>query len=266
MKGLKKYERRSMPSGFIYTFANKGATNKEFADYVEKRGSIMVTRDSVAFINQTIETKVSDQLINYENSLLEKKNPEFRYLMNEFHDGLLLFEISGRKVWNKVNQDTAGLRKFYEANKNNYLTKQGIYAKLYTLRTQDGEKELASAWKKYSGKSERDNLLLKKFNRRHDSLLVISGQKWFKGDDAQIDGIKWEKGSQTLNRNGLPSIIEISDLIEPVPLSFESVKGDIITAYQKYLEAEWIGQLKKKYNVNIDNSVLVEVKKKLEHE
>ena len=63
---------------------------------------MIVTNDSVIFINRSIETRSSDHLIDYENSVLEKKYPEFRYLINEFHDGMLLFEISGKKVWNRV--------------------------------------------------------------------------------------------------------------------------------------------------------------------
>lgn len=266
IQGLKKYDRSLMPAVNLFTFANRHTTTKEFADYIEGRGYMIPTKDSVAFINSTIETKASDQLISYENSLLEKKNPEFRYLMNEFHDGILLFEISGKKVWNKVSDDSAGLKKYYEENKKNYLTPPGIDAKIYTLRLKEGEKALASAWKKYSGKPGRDNLLLKKFNRKKDTLLVITEHKWMKGDDPQFDGIKWVRGSQPLVREGYPAILDIINLIDPQPQNFESIQGEMMNGYQEYLEDEWIAQLRKRYNVYIDNSVLGEVKKKLGHE
>ncbi len=58
-------------------------------------------------------------LSTYENSILEKKYPDFRYLMNEFRDGMLLFEISNKNIWKKVSSDSAGLQKFYEDNKGN---------------------------------------------------------------------------------------------------------------------------------------------------
>lgn len=263
IQGLKKYDRSSMPQGNLYTFANQKTTTREFANYIEKRGFMVVTRDSALFINQTIETKAADQLINYENSLLEKKNPEFRYLMNEFHDGILLFEISNKKVWNRVNADTEGLRKYYDEHKKNYLSKAGINAKIYTLKLSNGEKTLASAWKKYSGKSDRDNLLLRKLNKKNDSLLVITEKKYFKGDDSLIDGLKWSPGSQSFTMKGYPCVIDIMEVFEPVPRSFEDVKGEMITGYQDFLEDEWIRQLKEKYSVKIDNMVLGAVKKKL---
>ena len=144
-----------MPSTNLYTFANQRLTTKDFANYIEKRGSMIVTNDSLTFINSSIETRVSDHLITYENSVLEKKYPEFRYLMNEFHDGILLFEISEKKVWNRVSNDTAGLQRYYENNKKNYLTSESIDAKIYTLKLHEGEKALSSAYKKYKKKPER---------------------------------------------------------------------------------------------------------------
>jgi peptidyl-prolyl cis-trans isomerase SurA len=227
---------------------------------------MIVTNDSAAFINKSIETRVSDQLISYENSVLEKKYPEFRYLMNEFHDGMLLFEISGKKVWNKVSNDSIGLKRFYEAHKNNYLSKKGIDAVIYTLKNPQGEKALASAFKKYSGKPEMDKLLLKKFNKKSDTLLVITAGKWFKGTDNEIDKVEWKKGIHTFTKGGYPSIINIKIVIEPVPLSFSEVQGEMMNLYQEYLEKEWEGQLKEKYSVKIDNLVLEELKKKTKNE
>ena len=92
--------------------------------------------------------------------------------MNEFHDGILLFEISGKKVWNKVREDSLGLQKYYEEHKNSFLTRRGIDAKIYSLESPGNEKKLISAYKKYSRKSDTDNLLSEKFNKRGDTLLI----------------------------------------------------------------------------------------------
>lgn len=266
IQGLKKYDRTTMPEGNVYTFANQRITNTSFANQIEKRGTMIVTRDSLIFINKQIETNASDQLLKYEDSVLEKKYPEFRYLMNEFHDGILLFEISGRKVWNRISTDSVGLLRFYDQHKNNYLTKEGIDAKIYTLKKSDGEKQLLSAYKKYSTKSGTDELLLKKFNRKGDTLLVINEGRWFKGTDNEIDKLKWEKGTQSFSRGGFPALINIREIFAPVPLGLDEVMGEMMTLYQEYLESEWTAQLKEKYTVKIDSLVLEEVKKKLNNE
>jgi peptidyl-prolyl cis-trans isomerase SurA len=266
IQGLKKYDRTSMPEGNLYTFANQRLTTKEFANYIEKRGSMIVTNDSSIFISRSLETRASDQIINYENSILEKKYPEFRYLMNEFHDGILLFEISGNKVWNKVTDDSIGLYQFYEDHKNSYLTRRGIDARIYTLKSPGEEKKLSSAYKKYSGKSDADKRLIEKFNRKNDSLLIIKEGTWYKGDNRELDNIQWVTGSTPFKMNGYPSIINIKKIIDPVPIKFEDVQGEIMTGYQDWLENEWVKQLKEKYNVKIDNLVLEEVRQKLKNE
>jgi peptidyl-prolyl cis-trans isomerase SurA len=211
--------------------------------------------------------KVTDHMIEYENSILEKKYPEFRYLMNEFHDGMLLFEISGRKVWNRVSNDSTGIHLFYEDHKNNWLSKSAIDARVYILKqTGDGEKALASSFNRFSGKQDFDIALQKKFNKGNDTVLVIREGTWYKGDNADIDRLSWKPGLQSFRMDNFPSMIFIEKILEPVPLKFEKVQGEVMASYQEYLENEWIGQLNKKYNVKIDNQVLDEVKKKLKNE
>jgi peptidyl-prolyl cis-trans isomerase SurA len=209
---------------------------------------------------------MSDDILKYENSVLEKKYPDFRYLMNEFHDGILLFDISSKKVWNKVQEDSAGLHDYYNKNKVNFLSKKNIEAKMYTLREQGRAKSLASAYKKYSRKSGTDIKLKNKFNVKGDTLLSINEGKWFVGDDKEIDAIKWTPGVHSLTKNGYPSLLVIKNVNEPEPLPFNEVQADIISGYQDWLTEEWIKQLKKKYTVEIDNMVFNEVKKRLGNE
>jgi len=266
IKGLKKYNRSGMPQGAIYSFADQQLTTRDFATYIEKRGSMIVTNDSSVFISKSLETRLSDQILNYENSILEKKYPEFRYLMNEFHDGILLFDISGNKVWNKAQNDSTGLQKYYEENKNKYLTKEGIVAKIYTLRVSDGMKSLANAFKKFSVYPDCDNRMLEKFNTKKDTLLTITERTWHRGDNKTIDGLNWSKMQQETIIDGFPSIVLVNKVIDAVPLPFTEIQGDIITGYQEFLEENWIKQLKSKYTVKIDNGVLEEIRKNLNNE
>ena len=64
----------------------------------------------------------------------------------------------------------------------------------------------------------------------------------------------------------MPAVIVISRIINPEPKPFKEVQGEIMTAYQDYLEKEWIKQLKAEYNVKIDDIVYDKVKKSLKNE
>jgi peptidyl-prolyl cis-trans isomerase SurA len=266
IQGLKKYDRTNMPAIDLYTFEKQHLTTNEFVDYLEKHGSMIITKDPALFINNSIEARAYDQIINFENSILEQKYPEFRYLMNEFHDGMLLFEISGRKVWNKTSQDSIGLRHYYEDHKNSYLSPPGIEAKIYTLKSYGEEKLLRTAYEKFLRKPDADRLLINYFTRNGDSLLTIKEATWFKADNPEIDKLQWIKGLQSFQMKGFPSLILIKRIIDPEPLKYEAVQGEMMAGFQLYLENEWIRQLKEKYSVKIDSLTFDEVKKKLNNE
>ncbi len=264
-RGLKKYDRATMPAGKLYSFANQSYTTNEFASYIEKRGTQVVSADSSVFIKRILDIQVTDNMIKYENSILEKKYPEFRYLMNEFHDGMLLFEISNRNIWKRVSTDSLGLRKYYEENKNNWLSKKSIEGEIFTLKDPKGGKLLNSTLKKYSGRSDLDDRLNKKFNKK-DTLLLIKHGLWFQGDNIEIDKTEWKEGLHPYSSDGLQGVLYIKKVSEPAPLKLKDIQGDVMTAYQTFLEKEWGGQLSKKYIVKIDKKVLEEVKKLIKHE
>jgi peptidyl-prolyl cis-trans isomerase SurA len=266
IQGLRKYDLDSMPSGNIYSFANQTFTTREFASYIEKRGPMIVTKDSVYFIDNSIETRSADHILTYENSILEKKYPEFRYLMNEFHDGILLFEISGKKVWNRVNDDTTGLMKYYESQKFNHLSEKGIEAKIYSLKSPGQGKSLETAYVKYSKKTDIDKRLSDKFNKKGANNLVITDSTWYYGTDPDIDKVEWESGPHAFTWKGFPAIIKIIRPISPEPLQFEKIQGEMMTGYQEQLEYDWIKQLKEKYPVKVDGNELNNVKKKIANE
>lgn len=266
IQGLKKYDNAAIPEGIIYSFTYQTLKSRDFAEYIEKSGTLFITHDSSLFIKKMLETRASDQLIAYENSVLEKKYPEFRYLMNEFHDGILLFDVSSKKVWDRISHDSLGLRGYYEKNKYKFLSKKEIEAKIYVLKIRDEEKMLSSAYKKYSGKPDCDSRLLAKFNKEQDTVLIIREGIWHSGDDPDIDNTEWITGTHYFYSHGFPAIILIKKVKDPVPLKFEEVQEKMMTGYQEYLDSEWIRQLKEKYSVRIDSSVLGEVKKMLINE
>lgn len=266
IRGISKYDRKKMPAGDIYTFADRNFTAGEFADYLENRGYRIITDSPEQYINKSIESIVSNELIKYEDSVLEQKYPDFRYLMKEFHDGILLFEISSEKVWNRVQKDSSGIHAYYERNKHSYMTDENIEAKIYTLNEPGGKKRLTSSYRKYSRKADTDRRLLEKFNGSEDTLLTIKEGRWFRGEDPDIDKIKWITGVQKFSKNGMPSLIRILKVNEPEPLPFNEVQSEIISGYQEWLTGEWIKQLKDKYTVKIDDQVFNEVKKRLGNE
>ncbi len=266
IKGNASYNLKKVPDAIIFSFADQNFSARDFAKEVEKRTLNKIPDNPKQFIDKYIEFLVSNRIISYENSILENKYPEFKYLIKEFHDGILLFDISSKKVWDKARDDSAGLHQYYEATKNNYLSKRAVKGKLYTLNIPGGLDQLNSAFIKYSSSPKTDSLMLKTFTSKGNTLLTITDKKWELGEDQYIDAIKWEPGAHSFVKDNIPSLIFVEKVIEPVPLPFKEVQADIISGYQDKLMAEWIKQLRDKYVVEINEPVYNEVKKTLRHE
>lgn len=102
------------------TFADKSLSAVDFAHYVSRFQGSQVKGSVSDFLNELFPNFVNENIIRYERGRLMDKYPEYRDLVNEFHDGMLLYEINSEKVWNAAIQDTVGLEKFYETIKTEY--------------------------------------------------------------------------------------------------------------------------------------------------
>lgn len=265
IQGLSKYNRREIPSGNLFAFAGRQFSADEFASFIEKNEAGPGTGEPAHFVGESLEMLVSDQLIKHEDSVLEEKYPEFQYLMKEFHDGILFFDISERKIWNRMQEDSIGLLRYYEKHKHNFPGKRKMEVKIYTLSLKNGAGKLRSAYRKFSGKADCDKRMLDRFNMVTDSLLSISEAVWSEGDPG-TDRLKWKKDVIRTKSNNYPSLIVINRIIEPSPLPLEEVKAEMMAGYQDFLESEWLGQLREKYPVSIDAGVLEELTKQTDNE
>lgn len=266
IRGKAKYPAGRIPKGSIYTFASQSLPAADFASYLEKRGNVIETDNPSNFIDASVESIASEEIMKYEDSILEKKHPDFKYLMKEFHDGILLFEISSDKVWNRVQEDSASLMLHYELNKDKFLSERSIEGKVYALREVKGAASLEKSFKKYARRQDADQKLLARFNKGGDTLLTITEGQWKAGDDPAIDKVDWTPGEHFITVNGFPSVLKIIRVNEPAPLPFKEVQADIISSYQDWLNEEWIRELKDSYSVKTDDQVFEEVKKRLANE
>ena len=104
------------------TYADQQITAEEFAKYFDRFKGMRLKPDEFNdFLNERFEAYMQEKMTRFERDRLEEKYPEFRALVQEFHDGMVLYEINTKKVWTAATSDTLGLEKFYEANKEKYI-------------------------------------------------------------------------------------------------------------------------------------------------
>jgi len=262
-RGFSKYNRGNIPSGNLYTFDGQKFSNKEFAGYIESKASRENIEEPAEFVKKLAETCITDHILKYENSILEKKYPEFRYLVNEFHDGILLFEISKEKIWDRAQNDSAGLKKFYEENKFRYPGKKSFEGIIYLCEAKEKAKKFYNAVKKYGRNPDNEEKILSILNAGGDTIVEVYKGQFHEGDTLLPENLKWEEGWYKTEIQNLPALIVIKKVNPAMPLPLNEVLGEISSEYQSFLETEWIKQLKEKYPVKINRTVLEQVKNEL---
>jgi peptidyl-prolyl cis-trans isomerase SurA len=203
-------------------------------------------------------------ILTWEDSRLEQKYPDFRYLVKEFHDGMLLFEINSREVWNRPYSDTTGLLDYYNSNIGLFMGKPSADVSIYSLKGSKTKiKNLSRQVAKYGSKPYGNERIMEKFISDGDTSLVITTGRWYLGDDPQLDRHLRKKGSDNIMWKGMQSVLVVSRVYEAEPIPFAEARQEAASLYQDYLEAAWVEQLKSKYNVWVNEKLLEELRVKL---
>jgi peptidyl-prolyl cis-trans isomerase SurA len=237
----------------LFTIGTKTYTQEDFAKYLVANQSRVQKRDIQAYVNLQYSTFVNDAVNKYADSQLEIENPDFKALISEYHDGILLFDLTDQKVWSKAVKDTVGLEQYYEKNKNNYMWETRLDASIITIK----DPSITKSLKKLVKKGTADEQILAKFN--HDSIqkVTIEHKKFLKGENAILDGIEWKPGTSELIplADTANVLVVVHKVVSSEPKLLDEIRGAMTADYQNYLEAEWISELRAKYPVIVNREV-----------
>ncbi len=242
----------------MFNFNEKMYTQADFASYIASHQSKRPKTDYSIVLNQLYKQYVEESAVAYEEERLDKKYPEFKALMQEYRDGILLFELTDQKVWSKAVKDSTGSKAFYEKNKTNYMWDERAEASVYSCTDEKVAAKVRGLMKKK--KSEKD--ILATINKDSQLNLQVETRVFNKGENEFVDK-NWNPGTSLdfkSEKDKKTVIIVTAKLLKPEPKSYVDSKGMVTADYQNYLEKEWIASLKAKYPVNIDKAVLSTIK------
>lgn len=242
----------------IFTLGGQAHTQQEFAEYISKHQSISSKETIGVFVDKVFNQFVDEKVIEFEDARLEEQYPEFKALVKEYRDGILLFELTDQMVWSKAIKDTTGLKAFYEDHKNNYIWGNRIKGVLISsAKVEDVEKahDLINDGMDVEG--------LKTVMVNGELLdLKIQDKKFSMGENEFVDNVVWEPGISPVvyDMSGKAGFLVFSEKVEPEPKSLSEARGLITADYQNYLEEMWIKELRQKYTVKVNQDVLSELK------
>lgn len=238
---------------------NKVYGQSDFAKFLESQMLFRSPTDLKDLMVQIYGNWVEEMVVQYEDSQLETKNTDFRNLLREYRDGILLFDLTDQKVWSKAVKDTAGLRAFYEKNKNNYLW--GERADVTTYRCID--EKVAGEVRKMLAKKKSEKEIAETINKTSQLNVSIENVMYLKGENKNVDD-NWKEGLVAKDikddRDSKILVIRINKLLAKSPKALNEAKGSVTADFQVNLEKEWLAYLKNKYPVKIDEAVLSTIK------
>jgi peptidyl-prolyl cis-trans isomerase SurA len=247
----------------LFSLAGKTYTGADFARYIEKVAKRRNDKNKEGLLAEYYEGWVNQSCLDYEESTLEKKKPEFANLMKEYKDGILLFELTDREVWGKATKDTAGLQAFYEQNKNKYMWKERANVDIFNC----SDMKICEEAHKLAQKRKADDDIEKKLNKEgsKSKVSILSG-KYEKGQYDVVDKTDWKKGLTPVTKLGNDSssyqFVDVKAIVQPEPKSLKEAKGYVVSDYQTYLEDKWLAGLHQKYPIVVNEQVFQSLIKK----
>jgi peptidyl-prolyl cis-trans isomerase SurA len=242
----------------IISFAGKTLTQADFANFL-KANSYTDKTNASDIIEEKLTAFVEKELLAYEDSQLENKYDDFRFLMQEYHDGILLFEVSNNEVWEKASKDTEGLAKYFNEHKADYKWEKPHYKGRVIYCKDKNTLNMAKAIVKKSHNDSIDKYLRTRLN---DSIQYVKIEKnlYVQGDNKQVDKLVFKSKAAIEADKDYPFVFVSGKLLKSLPEDYTDVRGLVTADYQEFLEKQWIASLRQKYPVEIEKKVLETVK------
>jgi peptidyl-prolyl cis-trans isomerase SurA len=241
---------------------NKKLTALDFLEFVtSQQKSNAKTRPIQNLTNELFEKWLDEQVITYHNDNLENEFPEFRFVMDEYRDGLLLFDLMEKEIWNKAKNDTIGLEKFRLDNVKNYQWKDRMDVDIFSSTDEKVIKKVQSYLKK--GKSI--DFIKQKLNV-NDKINVIVKSGLFENDyDVLPEFAITKTGVTKIAAKGNYFFVTNVKEIKPAqPKLLNETKGKLVSDYQQFLENNWVDELRKEFNIKINTAAFEKTKKQMQ--
>jgi peptidyl-prolyl cis-trans isomerase SurA len=251
------------PENILFAFGGKyKATLGDFTEYLER-----ASRKRIRMANQTsvpdavrilYQDFVAEQALRFEEQQLEEKYPEFKSLMREYEEGILLFEATKLAVWDKAAQDSLGLEAFFKTIEGKYKWTERAELSIYSLKTLDND--MLERVQKFASKNTPEETL-KRFNTDPEAPLLIRGERLVEKDRSKLtDKMAWQAGAvspkaEINETDQTQSFVKIERLLPPSNKTLEEARGYVIADYQEYLEKQWVEELEKQYPVQVKEAV-----------
>lgn len=212
-------------------------------------------------VDQSGGAMTREDIITRKTDSLARVDSETKYLIQEYHDGLLLYEISNREVWDKGAKDEAGLAAYFKAHKKDYAWEEPRFKGMaYHVKDKADVKAVKNCVKKLPFDKWAE-ALRSTFNP--DSVIRIRVEKGIfkQGDNPLVDKEIFKQNTTVTPVEGYPIDAVFGKVLKKGPEDYTDVRGQVTADYQDMLEKKWVTDLRRRYPVTVNKDVLKTVNK-----
>jgi peptidyl-prolyl cis-trans isomerase SurA len=248
----------------LFSIADQKTSIADFAAYLYKMQRKTSTVPLQPFLQRQLDSYSGSVLQDFEKSTLPDRYPEFKYILQEYHDGILLFDLTDKMVWSKAMLDTLGLEKYYNEHKNSYMWGDRVDAMIFkgdSAQLVDQARSLAVKYGKK--KTFTKDFVLDKVcaGDSTKSCISISEALYEKGENEDVDKTNWVAGAGQVYKTDKTSVfVFVKNTVKPEIKKLDEARGLVISDYQNYLEKQWIDELRVKYPVKVNQELLKTIK------
>ena len=253
---------KSFNKNLVNINASKSISGASFLNYIKEQQKSKITLKPISkLINKFYESYLDQELAQYYDDNLEKEFPEFSAVMDEYRDGLLLFDLMEKEIWTKSKTDTTGLKLFYDKNLKNYQWKNRLDVTILSST----KSEVIKKALKYLKNDKPVDFIKEKLNIKDGAVNIMSKVGVFEeGNEALPKSLKFETGiSEIIKEGEYYFVTKVNVTLPAGPKALEECKGKAINDYQQFLEENWVKDLKSEFKVEVNQAVFESVKKQL---
>ncbi len=248
-------------SATLLSINTKKIDGKAFLDYIEKQQKAgLKVKPLSKLVDALYGNFLDEQLTAYYDENLESEFPDFAYVMEEYRDGLLLFDLMEKEIWDRAKTDTIGLNTFYDEHKMEHMWKKRVDVTIASSTKQDIIKKAHALLKK----KEKPQDIKDKLNVDNVINVMMNSGVFEEGSDALPKTMKYDVGVSDVFSEGEYYFVTKVEKVMPAGVkTLEECKGKLINEYQQYLELRWVDDLKSEFTIKINNDAFEHVKKQL---
>jgi peptidyl-prolyl cis-trans isomerase SurA len=239
----------------VFTLDGRTWTQGQFLDHLESKQKREARIPLAQYLDERFGQFVDDEVLAHEDAKLETKYPEFRMLMKEYRDGILLFELTDQKVWSKAVKDSTGLQAFHDQHRMDHMYPVRYDVDVYSCASAEVSKQARGLHKK----GKRGQAIADVVNKKDGGALQVEGGVFSEEEKPALKGGAQPGLTADQTVAGRVTFMDVKRIVPPEPKPLNEVRGLVTAAYQDQLEKDWIKELRAKYPVTVNKDVLYSI-------